>query len=172
MTIYSLGDNKPEIHPTAFVHPKAVLIGKVKIGAESSVWPLAVLRGDDESILIGERSSIQDGTVIHVTSETPTRVGNNCTIGHLAHLEGCQVEDGALVGSRAVVLHRAVIGKKALVAAGSVVLADTQVPPGALAKGTPVEIRKNVVDGNALLEGAAEYVRRARRYAEEMRRVD
>ncbi len=171
MPIYALGDAEPEIHKTAYIHPDAVLIGNVKIGAESSVWPHAVLRGDDEFIIVGEQTSIQDGTVIHVTGETPTTVGSRCTVGHLVHLEGCVINDGALVGSSAVVLHRAVIGAAALVAAGAVVLADSVVPARSLAAGVPAKIRESRVDDAELLAGALGYVRRSRRYMAELRRL-
>ena len=109
MPIYALGDKEPSIATDAYVHPEAVIIGEVTIGSESSVWPCAVLRGDDGKIIIGKRSNIQDGAVIHTTIIYPTIVGNDCTIGHLAHLEGCRVLDGALVGTASVVLHDAEI---------------------------------------------------------------
>lgn len=172
MAIYALGEVEPEVHSTAYVHPEASVIGDVVIGAGSSVWPQAVLRGDDGRILVGERTSVQDGAVIHVTSEDLTSVGNDCTIGHLVHLEGCSVEDGALVGSSAVVLHRAVIGSGALVAAGAVVLADTHVPAGAMALGVPAKIREDAVDAEELMEGAKSYVERALRFRQELRRLD
>ena len=88
MAIYALGEIQPIVHPLAYVHPDAVLIGNVTIGAESTVWPGAVLRGDAGPIVIGMRTSIQDGAVIHVTASSPTSVGSDCVIGHLAHLEG------------------------------------------------------------------------------------
>ena len=98
MPIYALGDLEPNIDPTAYIHPDAVIIGDVTIGSESSVWACSVIRGDDGVIRIGNRSNIQDGAVLHTTPVYPTVVGNNCTIGHLAHLEGCTVEDDSLVG--------------------------------------------------------------------------
>ncbi|MEI6701493.1 MAG: gamma carbonic anhydrase family protein, partial [Actinomycetota bacterium] len=109
MAIYALGDLVPSIHPTAFVHPQATVIGDVVIGEESSIWPQAVLRGDNGQIRIGARTSIQDGTVVHCGPTFPTIVGDDCVVGHLAHLEGCNLEDGCLVGSGSVVLHFAVI---------------------------------------------------------------
>jgi carbonic anhydrase/acetyltransferase-like protein (isoleucine patch superfamily) len=109
VAIYALGDRVPRIDPTAFVHPDAVIIGDVEIGAEASVWPGAVLRGDDGAIRIGARTSIQDGSVLHCTPSLPTVVGAECVVGHIVHLEGCTIEDGALVGNGAVVLHRAVV---------------------------------------------------------------
>ena len=92
MPIYALGDQVPDIDSTAFIHPDAVVIGAVTIGAESSVWPGAVLRGDDGEIFVGSRSNVQDNCVLHTTAETPTRVGNRCVIGHLVHLEACTIE--------------------------------------------------------------------------------
>ena len=97
MPIYALGDQVPDIHPDAFVHPEAVIIGSVWIGAESSIWPCAVLRGDDGEIYVGERTSIQDGSVIHTTPVHPTRIGNDCVIGHIVHLEGCTIHDLSLI---------------------------------------------------------------------------
>ena len=110
MPIYALGDHEPDIHPDAWVMPEAVLIGRVKIGARATIWSGAVLRADDNDIVIGEETSVQDNAVLHVTEELPTIVGRGCTIGHLAHLEGCTVEDEALIGTGSIVLHEAVIG--------------------------------------------------------------
>src|SRR6202011_5083642 len=104
MPIYRLGDLVPAIDPEAYVHPDAVVIGNVSIGPDSTIWPTTVLRGDFGSITIGARTSVQDGTVIHAGPGFPTVVGNGCVIGHLAHLEGCTVEDASLVGSGSVVL--------------------------------------------------------------------
>lgn len=172
MAIYALGDQIPVIDPLAYIHPDAVVIGSVTIGAESSVWPGAVLRGDDGHIEIGERTSVQDGSVLHTTEQTPTVVGNDCVIGHLVHLEGCTVRDGALVGSNSVVLHRAVVGEGALVAASAVVLADTEIPPGALAYGIPAKVRLDAADGASIAVGARSYVERGHRFRAELRRLD
>src|ERR1700735_7473 len=105
MAIYQLGDLVPVIDPGAYVHPNATVIGDVTIGSESTVWPGAVLRGDYGTITVGSRTSVQDGTVIHAGPGFPTVVGDGCVIGHLAHLEGCTLEDGCLVGSGSVVPH-------------------------------------------------------------------
>src|SRR5262249_8232579 len=109
MAIYALGASTPEIPPSAFVHPEATVIGDVTIGDESTIWPQAVLRGDYGKIVVGARTSIQDGAVIHCTEELDTFIGDDCVVGHLAHLECCVVEDGALVGTGSVVLHRALV---------------------------------------------------------------
>src|SRR6195256_4260932 len=109
MAIYALRDAVPDIAPSVFVHPDATVIGNVTIGEGSTVWPQAVLRGDYGKIVIGARTNIQDGAVIHCTRELDTFIGDHCVVGHLAHLECCVVEDGALVGTGAIVLHRAVV---------------------------------------------------------------
>jgi carbonic anhydrase/acetyltransferase-like protein (isoleucine patch superfamily) len=172
MPIYALGDRVPQIDETAFVHPEAVLIGRVSIGAESTVWPGAVLRGDGAGITVGARTSIQDGAILHNTEVLPTVVGEDCTVGHLAHLEGCTIEDAALVGTASVVLHEAVIGRGALVGANAVVTGRTVVPPGAMALGVPAKIREGASDLDQNLRDAQHYVQRGRRYRAEMRRVD
>ena len=172
MAVYALGDLVPRIHESAYVHPEATIIGDVTIGAGSTVWPQAVLRGDDGSIIVGERTSIQDGAVIHTTPASPTVIGNDCTIGHLVHLEGCTLGDGSLAGVGSVIRHRVTVGAGALVAAGAVVLDGTDVPPAALALGVPATIRLDAVDPAMLVEAAATYVERAPRYRTELRRID
>ena len=112
MPIYALDDQVPSIHPEAYVHPDAVVIGSVTIGAGSSVWPGAVLRGDDGYIVVGARTSIQDNSVLHTTAEHPTIVGDECVIGHIVHLEGCTIESGAMVANGAIVLHRSVVAHR------------------------------------------------------------
>jgi carbonic anhydrase/acetyltransferase-like protein (isoleucine patch superfamily) len=140
--VYALDDLVPAIDRDAYVHPDAVVIGAVELAAGASVWPGAVLRGDHGLIRIGERTSVQDGTIIHTTQDWPTVVGADCVIGHRAHLEGCVVEDGCLIGSGSLVLNRATVGAGAVVAAAALVRQDTVVPPGALAVGVPATIRE------------------------------
>jgi carbonic anhydrase/acetyltransferase-like protein (isoleucine patch superfamily) len=171
--VYALGDIEPTIDPTAYVHPDAVIIGNVTLGPESSVWPGAVLRGDAEAITIGARTSIQDGSVLHVTPAHGTRVGAECVIGHLVHLEGCTIEDGALVGSGAVVLHDAVVRTGALVAAGAVVSGGMEVPARAMALGIPAKIRPDAVNPDRMIRpGMLGYVERGAHYRKLLRRLD
>jgi len=172
MAIYALGDLEPEIHPNAYVHPDAVIIGAVTIGAHSSIWPGAVLRGDDGSIIIGERTSIQDNSVVHTTPDDPTVVGDDCVIGHIVHLEGCRILDGSLVGNAAMVLHRSVVGPGSVVAANSVVLYDVVVPPGDLAAGSPAVIKPGRADPAMIRHAAQSYVARAGRFTTALRRID
>jgi carbonic anhydrase/acetyltransferase-like protein (isoleucine patch superfamily) len=172
MAIYALGDRTPQIHPDAFVHPDAVVIGRVTIGAGSSVWPGAVLRGDGMGIVVGDRTSIQDGAVIHCTRSQATVVGDDCVVGHLAHLEACTVENGALVGTGSIVLHRSVVRSGALVGAGAVVPNDVEVPSGAMALGVPAKIRPDCVTAADILEQAAGYVDNAAHHRAHTRRID
>ena len=174
MSIYAIGDRKPVIDPTAYVHPDAVVIGQVEIGPEATVWPAAVLRGDYGQITIGARTSIQDGTVIHATEDLPTRIGADCVVGHLAHLEGCTVEDHSLVGSGSVILHLAVIRTGALVAAGALIPPRMEVPAGSQAIGVPAKIRPGQPDGQveAIAEAVRRYVANGEWYRKELRQLD
>jgi carbonic anhydrase/acetyltransferase-like protein (isoleucine patch superfamily) len=172
VVVYALGDRVPDISATAYVHPEAVVIGSVRIGGESTLWPGSVLRGDYGEITVGERTSIQDGCVVHATEEHPTVIGSDCVVGHLAHLEGCTVEDGCLIGSGSIVLHRAVVRTGALVGAGAVVSGGTEVPAGAMALGVPARIREGAVAPGSFEDSVARYVANGRRYAGELRRLD
>jgi NDP-sugar pyrophosphorylase family protein len=107
VSIYALDDDVPEIDEQAYIAPEAVIIGRVKIGPQASVWPGAVLRGDHGTIIIGARTSIQDGTIVHCTERWSTIIGDDCVVGHNAHLEGCVIEPGCLIGSGSVTLNRA-----------------------------------------------------------------
>ncbi len=157
MTLYALGDERPSIHPDAYIHPQAVLIGAVHVGPGSSVWPGAVIRADNGPIVIGARTSVQDGAVVHTQSQNQTRIGDDCVIGHLAHLEGCILENLVLVGSGAVVLERVVCRSPSLVGAGAVVSPGTEVPAGAMALGVPARIRPGTVHRDSVQANAAAY---------------
>jgi carbonic anhydrase/acetyltransferase-like protein (isoleucine patch superfamily) len=172
MAVYALGDSEPTIDSSAFVHPDAVIIGAVTVGASSSIWPGAVLRGDGGEIRIGERTSVQDNAVLHTTPDWPTVVGSGCVLGHLIHLEGCTVEDDVLIGNAAMVLHRSVIRSGAIVAANSVVLNDIDVPSGALAAGSPAVIKPDRADIVLIRNSAAAYVERIEQYRTSLRRLD
>jgi len=172
MAIYQLGDLVPDVDPEAYVHPDATVIGNVTIGPESTVWPSAVLRGDYGAITVGARTSVQDGTVIHAGPGFPTLVGNGCVIGHLAHLEGCILEDETLVGSGSVVLHHAVVATGATVGANAVIPNGMQVPAGSLAIGVPATIRPGRSNQVMIQLAAAEYVANGHRFRELLTRID
>jgi len=172
VAIYALGDQVPEIHQDAYVHPDAVVIGSVSIGPDSSIWPGAVLRGDDGRIHVGARTSIQDGCVLHTTPLHATVVGDDCVIGHLVHLEGCTIESGAQVSTGAIVLHRAVVRTGAVVAANAVVLNDAEIPAGALAVGAPAVVKPGRARPEDIALGVRAYVHKARRFRQQLRRLD
>ncbi|HCB34088.1 MAG TPA: gamma carbonic anhydrase family protein [Acidimicrobiaceae bacterium] len=172
MPVYALGEHEPQIHPDAFVMPEAVLIGRVFVGAEATIWSGAVLRGDDNEIHIGAGTSVQDNAVLHCAEDLATVVGERCTIGHLAHLEGATVHDEALIGTGAIVLHEAVVGARALVAAGALVPGGMVVPPGTIAVGMPAKIREDVDTDPLILSGVQNYLDRRVRFLAELRRLD
>jgi carbonic anhydrase/acetyltransferase-like protein (isoleucine patch superfamily) len=140
----------PRVSPDVFVAPTAVLIGNVVVESGASIWYGAVLRADhgEHGIVVGARTSVQDNAVIHVATERGTRIGNDVTIGHGALLEGCDIEDGALIGMGSIILNYARVGTRALIAAGSVVLERGQIPADTVAAGSPARVKK-------VLEGAS-----------------
>jgi carbonic anhydrase/acetyltransferase-like protein (isoleucine patch superfamily) len=172
--IYALDYAAPAIDPQAYVHPDAVVIGAVELGAGASVWPGAVLRGDHGLIRVGERTSVQDGTVVHTTEEWPTIIGADCVVGHRAHLEGCVVEDGCLIGSGSLVLNRARVCSGAVVAAAALVREDMTIPAGALAVGVPAVVRAEAgLRQQAWLKDAVQtYLDLAERHRTGLRRID
>lgn len=171
MAVYALGDQVPDIHPTAYVHPGATVIGSVTLGEGATVWPGAVLRGDYGAITVGARTSVQDGTVVHTTEAWPTVIGADCVVGHNAHLEGCVVEDRCLVGSGSVVLNRARVETRAVVGAGAVVTEGGVVPSGHTALGVPAKPRPGGIDEEWHAEAVEMYIANGRRYAAELKRI-
>jgi carbonic anhydrase/acetyltransferase-like protein (isoleucine patch superfamily) len=173
VAIYALGDLIPDIHPEAYVHPDATVIGNVTLHAQASVWPQAVLRGDYGTIEIGERTSVQDGTVIHCTPVHPTKVGAGCVIGHNAHIEGATIGDSCLIASGSVVLNGSTVEDGAVVGAGAVVSFNGHVPARSMALGVPAKIREGyeVPEGTVSL-GVEGYVENIGIYRAKLRRLD
>ena len=172
MAIYALGDLEPEIDPTAWVHPDATVIGNVKLGADVTVWPQAVLRGDYSRIVIGDRTNVQDGAVIHAPGHLDTIIGSRVVIGHLAHMEGCTIGDDVLIGSGSIVLHHVVVGNGAIVGGAALVPNGVQVPPGAMALGVPARIREGAApEGHAAI-AVEQYAKNGARYRRDLRRLD
>jgi carbonic anhydrase/acetyltransferase-like protein (isoleucine patch superfamily) len=171
MPIYALHDLEPTIDPTAYVHPDAVVIGDVSLGPETSVWPTAVLRADYNRIEIGARTNIQDGTVIHIGSERPTVIGEDCVVGHNAYLEGCVVHNRCLIGSMAVLLHEVVVHDDAVVAAGAVLTQRTEVPRLAMAMGVPARVKLDAAREGSQQAAAQRYVANAKSFAAGLRRL-
>lgn len=141
MSVYRLEDWEPKIHPSAFVAPEAVVIGRVEVGEGASLWFGAVARGDAERIVIGAGSNVQDGAILHADPGDPCLLGKNVTVGHRAVVHGAVVEDGALIGIGAVVLNQARIGKGAVVGAGALVPSGMEVPQGMLVVGVPAKVK-------------------------------
>jgi carbonic anhydrase/acetyltransferase-like protein (isoleucine patch superfamily) len=160
-------DSTPQIDPTAFVHQAAVVIGQVRIGAASSVWPCVTLRGDDGPILIGERTSIQDGSVVHMTEGlSTTTVGDRVTVGHGVILQGCTVEDDCIIGMGAILLDNAVIERGSIVGAGTVVPPGKRIAAGSVVVGNPMKVLRTCTEADvAWIEHSWKaYVERARQY--------
>lgn len=169
--VYALGDDEPDIHDLAYVAPDAVVIGRVTIGPEASVWPGAVLRGDHGTITVGARTSVQDGTIVHCTADYPTVIGADCVVGHNAHLEGCVVEDGCLIGSGSITLNRVVVGAGSIVAAAALVPEGFVVPPRSLVAGVPATIKRSGIDASWTQESVRHYVETAREHRKGLRRL-
>jgi len=140
----------PRVHSTAYVDHSAQVIGDVEIGEASSIWMNAVLRGDVNSIRIGTRSNVQDGTVVHVMNAThPTIIGDDVTIGHGAVVHGCTLRDRILIGMGAILLNGVIVGADSIVAAGTLLTEGTEIPPRSLVMGSPGKVRREVSDEEA-----------------------
>lgn len=172
MAIYALGEDEPEIAADAFVHPEAVVIGAVRLDAQASVWPCAVLRGDHGRIHVGARTSIQDGSVLHTIPDRPTEIGDDCVVGHNVHLEGCTVEPHCLIGSGSVVLNHAVVRRASVVGAAALVPEGFEVPSGALAVGVPARVRPLRMDPDWVDYALRTYVDLSERHRTQLRRLD
>ncbi len=151
MIIKPFRNVEPKIHPEAFVAENATIIGDVEIGAKSSIWYNVVLRGDVNFIRIGTKTNVQDGTVVHVTSnDYPTIIEDEVTIGHSATIHGCHIKRGSLIGIGAIILDGASIGENSLVAAGSLVTPNTEIPPRSLVLGSPARIKRQLSEDEVL----------------------
>jgi len=137
---------EPEIDPSAYVAKEAVLMGDVKIGPKASVFPMCVLRGDINSIEIGEGSNVQDGTMVHLADDYAVKVGKYVTIGHAAMIHACTIEDECLIGMKATILDGAVIGARSIIGAGALVTKGTIIPPGSLVMGMPAKVVKQLTE--------------------------
>ena len=167
---YRLGDSLVETHPESWTAPTATLIGKVRLEEGASVWFNAVLRGDNELILIGKHSNVQDGAVMHTDMGYPLTLGTGVTIGHNAMLHGCTVGEYSLIGINAVILNGAKIGKHCIIGANSLIGEGKEIPDGSLVMGSPGKVVRDLTDEQKkLLEAsAAHYVKNGQRYAREL----
>ena len=167
-TLLTYDGNSPEIPDSVFVADGVRITGRVRFGERSSIWFNAVLRGDNDRIVVGRETNVQDGAILHVDAGFPCIVGDRVTVGHRAILHGCTVADDAVVGMGAIVLNGAKVGREAFIAAGALVKEGQEIPDRALAVGIPAKVVRMFSDGDEILarmrEGAADYVRRGETY--------
>jgi carbonic anhydrase/acetyltransferase-like protein (isoleucine patch superfamily) len=158
--IRPLDGHAPHLGPGAFVHEAAEVIGRVRLGARSSVWPRAVIRGDTEQITIGDETNVQDGAILHADPGLPCHLGRRVTVGHLACVHGCLIGDDVLIGMGAIILNGAHIGGGSIVGAGAVVPEGFEVPAGSLVLGVPGRVTRPTTDREreGLVAGALRYV--------------
>ena len=166
--IYSFEGKAPQIHPSAYIAPEATIIGDVTIAEDVNVWPGAVLRGDVGAIVVGARSNVQDGAVIHVETGGTTVLEQDVTVGHMALVHGCHIEAACLIGMSATVLSGARVGEGSIIGGGGVVLEGQEVPPFSVAAGVPAKVRKTLgpETREQRVRHAAGYVELARRHRE------
>lgn len=166
MSLYQIGDKKPQLHETSWIAPNATVIGDIHLAANASIWWNATLRGDNDPIHIGENTNIQDGSVLHTDIGTPMNIGANVTVGHLVMLHGCTVGDGSLIGIGSVILNRAVIGKGCIVGANTLIPEGKVYPDHSLIVGSPGKVVRQLSEEEVakLEKSATHYVNNAQHY--------
>lgn len=173
MNVFSLGDKQPQLPPEGeyWIAPSATVLGDVILHPGASIWFGAVLRGDNDPIVIGPDSNIQDGSVLHTDAGEPLTIGRGVTVGHMAMLHGCEIGDNTLIGIGAVVLGRARIGKNCLIGANALITEGKVIPDNSLVMGQPGKVVRELEPGQieALRASAAHYVQNWRRYARDLK---
>jgi carbonic anhydrase/acetyltransferase-like protein (isoleucine patch superfamily) len=174
MALYAFDDSLPQLAPTAWVAPSAAVLGRVVLADGVGIWFGAVLRGDNEPIVIGEGSNVQENTVMHTDMGFPLTVGRGVTIGHQAMLHGCTVGDDSLIGIQAVVMNGVRIGRECLIGAGALVPEGRTIPDRSLVLGSPGKVVRELTDEDVarIRAGAASYVARAAAFKARLRRID
>ena len=175
MPLYAFEDHSPVVDPTTtWLAPSAEIIGQVVLGADVSIWFGAVIRGDNTQIVVGARTNVQEGAMLHSDPGAPLTVGADCTVGHHAILHGCTIGDRVLIGMGATVLNRAVIPDDCIVGAGALVTEGKTFASGSLIVGSPARAVRPLDDGAKamLVVSARHYVERQRRFAAGLRRID
>lgn len=168
--LYTLGDTAVRADGAFWVADNAVVVGKVLLQRDASVWFNAVLRGDNELITVGEGSNIQDGAVLHTDPGFPLLIGPHVTVGHKAMLHGCEIGEGSLIGINAVVLNGVKIGRNCIIGANALITEGKEIPDNSMVMGTPGKVVKTLSEeqGMAIRSGARHYVENARRFREQM----
>lgn len=171
---YRLGEDRVEMAEGSWIAETAVVIGKVRLEKNASVWFNAVLRGDNDVILIGENSNVQDGAIMHTDDGSPLILGKNVTVGHKAMLHGCTVGDNSLIGINAVVLDGAKIGRNCIIGANALVAEGKEIPDGSLVMGSPGKVVRQLSEQQQqmIADGAVHYVDNAQRYQRDLHPQD
>jgi len=173
MSVYTLGEAKPDLPPAGeyWIAPNAVVLGRVRLLKNASVWFGATLRGDNEWITVGEGSNVQDGSVLHTDPGAPLTIGKGVTIGHMVMLHGCEIGDGSLVGIGSIILNRTKIGKNCLIGANTLLTEGKDIPDNSVVMGAPGKVVRQVDDNaRAILHySAVHYVENWQRYARDMK---
>ena len=171
--LYKLGEDQPITEEDYYVAENATVLGKVKLCKDSSVWFGAILRGDTELITIGERSNVQDGSVLHTDIGFPLNIGKDVTVGHKVMLHGCTIGDGSLIGINSVILNGAKIGKGCLIGANTLVTEGTEIPDGSLVMGSPGRVKGELNEDqkNGLIFSAHHYVENSKRFKNELEKL-
>ena len=171
--IYKLGADKPILEGDYYVADNATVLGKVRLCKDSSIWFGAILRGDTELITVGERSNIQDGSVLHTDLGFPLDIGKDVTIGHKVMLHGCTIGDGSLIGINSVVLNGAKICKGCLIGANTLITEGADIPDGSLVMGSPGKVRGELNEDqkNGLIFSAHHYVENSKRFKSELEKL-
>ncbi len=173
MNVYNLGDVGPELpgEDEYWIAPNAVVLGRVILKKNASIWFGATLRGDNDPIIIGENSNVQDGSVLHTDSGSPLTVGANVTIGHMVMLHGCTIGDNSLIGIGSIVLNGARIGRNCLIGANSLITEGKEIPDNSMVVGAPGKVVREVSEQQAMIMagGAAHYVHNWKRYRAELK---
>lgn len=174
MSLFSLDGVTPRVADSAWVADNAQVIGNVELAADSSVWFGVTIRGDTETIVVGEGSNIQDGSVLHADVGKPLTVGRHVTVGHQVMLHGCTIGDGSLIGIGAVVLNGARLGKHCLVGAGALVTEGKEFPDGSMILGSPARVVRTLTPEQieGLQQSAQHYIDNARRYRQGLKKID
>jgi carbonic anhydrase/acetyltransferase-like protein (isoleucine patch superfamily) len=173
MAIYQLGEHAPDIDPSAYIAESANIIGKARIEANASIWFNVTIRGDNELIVIGENSNVQEGCVLHTDPGYPLTIGRNVTVGHQAMLHGCTIGEGSLIGIQAVILNNAKIGKNCLVGAGALITEGKEFPDNSLIIGSPAKAVRTLSteDIERTQGGASNYVERGQFFKTNLKRI-
>jgi carbonic anhydrase/acetyltransferase-like protein (isoleucine patch superfamily) len=173
MAIYQLGEHAPEIDPSAYVADTANVIGKARIEANASIWFEVTIRGDNELIVVGKNSNVQEGCVLHTDMGSPLTIGENVTVGHQAMLHGCTIGDGSLIGIQAVVLNNAKIGRNCLVGAGALVTEGKEFPDNSLIIGSPAKAVRTLSEEDIarMHANTGNYVTRGAYFKKNLKRI-